>query len=111
MTENDKHSFSSFPITNDTARTFSSREGMITALYQLVSATPELRLGRRTSTATLKTLGDALLFVISKTHENDRIERMRGNELEAMKDEEGGSIVPTDPSRKLRNTYLEAWSF
>ena len=130
---------------------------MITALYQLVSATPEVRLalpdidfnevnlgptrmqaalqaslplivGSLTRTDNLservtngiKTLADALLFLVSETHENDRIERMRGNEIfrsvlreeiEAMKDEEGGSIIPTDPSRKLRNTLLEAWSF
>ena len=35
---------SSFQTTNDTAGGFSSRQEMITALYQLVSATPEVRL-------------------------------------------------------------------
>ena len=45
---------------------------------------------------------------------------MRGNEIfrtvlrdehEAMKDEDSESIIPTDPSEKVRNTLLEAWSF
>ncbi|CAD6590269.1 MAG: hypothetical protein TREMPRED_005681 [Tremellales sp. Tagirdzhanova-0007] len=135
------------------AETFDDQGAMIAAIYDLVSAAPDLKLKlpaiafdavdlgpssmqralraglplivqslKRTNdmsgnvSKALETLGAALLFLTSQQYEDDRIERMRGNqafrnvlraELEALKNEDDEAAIQSEQSRKTRNTLLE----
>ena len=137
------------------AETFDDQGAMIAAIYDLVSAAPDLKLKlpaiafdavdlgpssmqralraglplivqslKRTNdmsgnvSKALETLGAALLFLTSQQYEDDRIERMRGNqafrnvlraELEALKNEDDEAAIQSEQSRKTRNTLLEVF--